>query len=226
MLTLEKREIVYSMIRNRLYKHFPQIYEFTGTKLTRLYARNLSIKEVKTTLAAKFFEATHIQGSTAMSYALGLYNEDTLVSCMTFSKPRNFSKVGENYEWEILRFSNLLNTVVIGGASKLFKEFIKQKSPQSVVSFCDIRFSSLNPEETVYPKLNFSYEGLSRPNYRYRDPVFFRTYSRQVFQKQYLPQKLQEYDETLSEFENMKNNGYIRQYDCGNFKFVWRVKNN
>jgi exo-beta-1,3-glucanase (GH17 family) len=29
------------------------------------------------------------------------------------------------------------------------------------------------------------------------------------------------YDENKSEFENMKNNGYIRLYDCGTIKVVY-----
>ena len=223
MLSSSHREIIYSMIRNRLYKWFPQVYEYTGSKLTVYYARKLKIKNVSYSEAKLFFETSHIQGMSQALVYIGLYDKTKLVACMSFSKPRSLSKIKDNNcEWEIVRFATLINTSVIGGASKLFKNFIMNFNPNSVVSFCDIRFSSLDPQETVYPKLGFQYAGYSKPNYRYRDPIFNKTYSRQAFQKHTLEKRLEVFNSALSEKENMTINGYIRQYDCGNHKFVWK----
>ena len=147
----------------------------------------------------------------------GLFDKEELVSCMSFGK----SRFNKNYEWELLRFSNKLNSQVVGGASKLFKHFIKIYHPKSIVSYCDIRFSSLNPKDTVYPKLGFKYSHTSKPNYRYLDTKVNRLFSRIQFQKHKLQEKLPIFNPELSETQNMINNGYIKVYDCGNFVFTW-----
>ena len=208
------------MIRNRLNKWFPDVYRYTGTVLNRFYARKLKIALVDSSEAKRFFEVSHIQGFVGAKVFIGLFDNEKLVSCMAFSTPRS---VGANYpQWELVRYATLVNTQVVGGASKLFKYFVNTYKPDSIVSFCDLRFSSLNPEETVYHKLGFKFEGRTRPNYRYRDPVYYQTFSRQSFQKSKLSKKLAEYHDDLSESELMSLNGYVKQYDCGNFKFVWR----
>lgn len=223
MILSSQRQLVYSMIRNRLNKNFPDIYKYTGQQFTRLYARKLLLKEIDYAQAAPFFEESHIQGMTTAKVYIGLLDGDRIVSCMSLTTPRSLSKdKTNNCEWEIARFATLPNTIVIGGASKIFNYFINTYNPRSVVSFCDLRFSSLNPEDTVYAKLGFDYAGFSEPNYRYRDPEFNQTYSRQVFQKQNLEKRLKIYDPSLSESKNMTLNGYVKQYDCGNFKFVWK----
>ena len=54
---------------------------------------------------------------------------------MTFGKPR-FNK---NYEWELIRYSSLLNQRVLGGASKLLKRFINDHKPKNIISFPEFR---------------------------------------------------------------------------------------
>ena len=138
---------------------------------------------------------------------------------MSFGK----SRFNKNYEYELLRFSNKLNSFVAGGAQKLFKHSLEIIKPNSLISYCDVRFSSINPEETVYPKLGFEYISYSKPSYKYIDPETNRLYSRMQFQKHKLETKLKDFDASLSETENMFNNGYIKQYDCGNFVFSMRL---
>jgi len=41
------------------------------------------------------------------------------------------------------------------------------------------------------------------------------------FQKHKLEKMLDTFNPNLTEFENMKMNGYDRIWDCGNVKFVW-----
>ena len=60
------------------------------------------------------------------------------------------------------------------------------------------------------------------PNYGYRDPMSGIVRSRRSFQKSLLEKLFDDYDPNLSEFQNMENHGFVRQVDCGNFKFVWR----
>jgi len=39
------------------------------------------------------------------------------------------------------------------------------------------------------------------------------------FAKQFLHKKIKNYDPSLSESENMKNNGFSKVYDCGSLKY-------
>ena len=217
----EQRALMFSMIRSRLYKWFPDIYKYTGTELKKYYARKLEVKRVPNLDASKFFELNHIQGFVNSQIYLGLYSLDgDLVSCMSFSKPRS----GTVCDYEITRFASQINSLVVGGASKLFKSFIESFNPDSVVSFCDVRFSSINPNDTVYAKLGFDYDGYSDPNYGYRDPVTGMVRNRMSFQKARLEKMFSDYDPNLTEFQNLEKHGFIRQVDCGNFRFIWRKK--
>lgn len=58
-------------------------------------------------------------------------------------------------------------------------------------------------------------------SYGYFDFLSNRISSRQSYQKHKLSDKLENFNPELSEIENMRANGFFRQYDCGNHRFVW-----
>ena len=185
----------------------------------RIYARKCIIKELKSTEIKDFLNNNHLQGFINSSINLGLYYNDELVSVMTFSKPR-FNK---NYDCELIRFCNKLNTSVIGSASKLFNYFIKNYNPKSIISYANRRFSN----GSIYEKLGFKFLRKTAPNYFYFKPSIRILMSRNQFQKHKLANLLDKFDENLSESENMFNNGYRRIYDCGNlvYEYIRSIKN-
>lgn len=195
-----KGEIVKSRISNLLGKN------------KTIYARKCTIKELTTIQESTFFNLTHIQGTIGSTISYGLFLEDELVAAMSFGK----SRYNKSAEWELLRYSNTLYTSVVGGASKLFKFFIKEKSPNSVISYSDIRWNTGN----VYLNLGFSYTHSSGPNYWYTKN-YRMLESRIKFQKHKLANILPNFDRTLTEWENMQNNGYDRIWDCGNSVYLW-----
>lgn len=159
-----------------------------------------------------FLIDNHIQGWCASSINIGLQHSGKLVALMTFGKSR-FNK----YDYELLRFCNTLNTIVVGGAAKLLSAFDSMHPTASLVSFSDKRWS----EGGVYKQLNFTHTHDSSPNYKYfHNSDVHKLYSRQQFQKHKLSSKLDNYDSTLSEWENMKNHKYNRIWDCGNGVWV------
>lgn len=196
-----KKDIVKSRLSNLL-----GVYEKT------IYARKCIIEEIPKDLSNCFLIENHIQGKCISSINLGLYFENELVSIMTFGKSRFSSK----YEWELLRFCNKLNYHVIGGAGKLLKYFERNYNPKSLISYADRRWSVGN----LYRKLGFNEEKPSNPNYWYLDSNFKERYSRIKFQKHKLKTILTNYNESLSEVQNMKNNGFNQIFDCGNLVFV------
>lgn len=182
----------------------------------RIYARKCQIIEIDLKTAKQFLNQTHIQGYVNSHIHYGLMYQNQLVFVMTFVK----SRFNKNFEWELLRFSSALDTVIVGGVSKLFKHFIKQQNPKSIISYCDLRWGASN----IYEKLGFTLSHTTNPNYYYfkRNSNTNRIYTRTIFQKHKLNRKLQFFDPSLSEWNNMINNGYDRIWDCGNAVYIWK----
>ena len=179
----------------------------------RVFARKCVIKEISSVESREFLEQNHLQGSINSSIKIGLYYDRRLVQVMTFGKTR-FSK---KYQYELLRMCTLLNTTVVGGASKLLKYFERTYKPKSIVSYANRRWSKGN----VYEKLGFQFSHDSDPNYFYfKGDDNAKLFSRNQFQKHLLKDKLKIFDPELTESENMYNNGYRKIYDCGNKVYV------
>lgn len=195
-----KKRIVKNRLKNIL-----------GKSQKRIYARKCDVREIDIELAKKFINKYHLQGYVQSKVKLGLFYKNRLVGVMTFGKPR-FNK---KYEWELLRFVTIGDFSIIGGASKLFSYFTKNYDG-SVISYSDRRWGN----GSVYQKIGMTKIGVSEPNYFYINHD--KRYSRYLFQKHKLKDKLPIFDESLSEVENMKNNGYYQIWDCGNdvFEFI------
>lgn len=156
-----------------------------------------------------FLEANHIQGSFQSKYRYGLYYNDELVSVMTFGK----SRFSDN-EFELLRFCNKLYTNVIGGASKLFKYFLKDHPEiTSIVSYADRCWSIGN----LYEKLGFSRQSVSEPSYYYI--VDGIRQNRMNFQKHKLV--AEGFNQNKTEHDIMLERKIFRVYDCGTLKYVF-----
>ena len=136
---------------------------------------------------------------------------------MTFGKPR-FNK---NYQYELIRYATLNGYRVIGGAGKLLKYFERTYKPQSIITYADRRYSQGN----MYLKLNFKFSEFSKPNYYWVKDNYCLT--RYQCQKSKLKNILNsDFNDELSEQDNMKINGWNRIYDCGNMIFVKQYLNN
>ena len=194
---VQKKEIIKSMIQHKL-----------GLSET-IYARDTTIAEVSPSDSREFLERNHLQGNVNAKIRLGLYHHNRLVSLMTFGKPR-FNK---NFEWELLRFCNVLGSGVVGGASKLLKHF-RTHHTGSIISYANRDHSLGN----LYQNLGFELVGESSQNY-----VWFgdkKIYSRYETQKHKLKNLLGDgFDENMTEAENMYKNGFRRIFDSGNLLY-------
>lgn len=186
-----------------------------------VYARNCQVKEIETDQKTEFLERYHIDGAGRSSVKLGLFNgkffNSDLIAVMTFGTP----SVAQGHRdtdgvWEMKRFA--LSKPVVGAAGKLFKHFIRNWDPETVITYADRRWSS--SLDTVYEKIGFERDGTSNPNYFYfRDGI--KRKHRFNFRKSELDEKLESFDPDLTEWENMQINGYDRIWDCGHLKFKW-----
>jgi hypothetical protein len=190
-----------------------------GIVKQRYFARKLQIKEVDPNLAKDFLEINHIQGNTYAKINIGLFENDKLVSLMTFSKPR----YNKNYEYELIRFASLKYSACIGCASRLFKYFIKKYNPSSIISYANRRWAFA--KSNLYKKIGFEFIQKSDPNYYYFKIDDLKLYHRSNFQKHKLknyPDTKAQFDPSKTEAEIMFDSGYRRIYDCGQLVYEWK----
>ncbi|MCD8541094.1 MAG: hypothetical protein LRY55_16055 [Leadbetterella sp.] len=86
---------------------------------------------------------------------------ELLMAVMTFSGPRSFRDGTKSYE--LVRFAVRCNFHVQGGFSRLLQHFIREKDPDSVMTYVDLDWYS----GTVYEALGFEPSG-GLPPIRYR----------------------------------------------------------
>lgn len=184
----------------------------------RIYARNCEIKIISGGICNKFLDLYHLQGTDNSSIRLGIYSNDTLAGVMTFGCLRkSLGNVATIGEYEMYRFC--LSKNIIGAGSKLLSHFIKIYNPSKIISYADKRWSD---GSSFYSKIGFNFIKNTVPNYWYfRRGKEYKRHHRFAFAKHTLSKKLKNFNPTLTEWENMKNNGYDRIWDCGNLKYEW-----
>ena len=149
-----KKDIIKSIIKGKI-----------GEIENKIYARKCEVKEINdNSLIRNFLEKNHLQGFVGSKIKLGLFYKSELVCLMTFGNLRKSlgqkSKIGH---YELLRLCNKLDTVVVGGASKLLKYFKRNYEYESIISYADHSRSFGD----VYYKLGFEFSSKSQPNYYY-----------------------------------------------------------
>lgn len=179
-----------------------QLRNLFGKNERKIPARKCVVREIDLNTKNEFLDLYHIQGADSSSIKLGLFFGDELVSIMCFSKQKFFGK----YSHELSRFCSKENTTVIGGASKLFKYFIKNytKSGETIVSYSAL----VKTRGTIYETLGFKRDHIVEPRYiRFKKNDIKKRYQTQF----------------KNEAEIMHENGYFRIYDAGMYVWVYQV---
>lgn len=178
-----------------------------------IYARKCQISKIETKVAREFLRENHRQGCCQSSVNYGLYHDGELVSVMTFGK----SRYDKNHQWELLRLCNKKFLTIVGGASKMYAKFLKENEVNSVISYSNTDWNTGN----IYTTLGMVFIRESGPS-----PIYInkkrKIVNRLVVQKHKLKETLDSYDETLTAWENLVNNGYDRLWNSGNKVYSWR----
>jgi len=178
----------------------------------RFFARNLELRSVTGNEAIKFFQANHMQGlSYHPKVTLGLFDGQKPVAMMSFD--RNRRDKSQDGEFHLSRYASI--GTVVGGASRLFANFVKQHHPKKIVSF------SANDlfDGRMYEMLGFKLEKEVPPDYF----VLLNGYKRnkQAVTRIKLKALLGEnFDPNKSERENCYENNILRVFDSGKKKWV------
>ena len=183
-------------------------------KKQKLYARNCEIKEVKKKECDDFLNLYHLQNTcNGQKIRYGLYYNDQLVEVMTFGKPR----YNKNYEWELLRLCTHKDYKVVGGSERLFKHFLRELNPQSIISYCDnSKFSG-----DVYERLGMELINISNPACIWskgKIKITDNLLRQQGFDRLFGTS----YGKGTSNKELILNEGFVEVYDCGqkSFKYI------
>lgn len=180
----------------------------------RVYARKTEVKQIGTKECREFLNKNHLQGAIDSSTRYGCFDKETqeLLGVMTFGKAR----FNTNVEYEIHRLCFKSNLIVVGGTEKMFKHFLRDYNPSSIITYSDIsKFTGNN-----YLGLGFKAIEITKPNY-----IWYNNSTREI-KTRYQTQKHKLLEQGLgsqsdSEPDIMKALGYTRIYDCGNIKLIW-----
>lgn len=172
----------------------------------RVYARKCEVVVLDYKDAHNFLEATHIQGKTTASIWLGLKYGDEIVSCL------GMKRLKEEGKWDLVRYAT--SKSVVGGFSRLLKRFKDENEWNHIVTYAHLDYSHGN----LYEQTGFTNEGLTVAGMWYLKGD--KRYRRETFMKHKLKDVLEGFDESLSEYENMKLHGFKRIYDAGSIKYT------
>ena len=185
---------------------------------TKIYARNCEVKLVDKFEAAAFINTYHLQNYAKDEVRIGLYYNNLLVSIMTFGKPRYNKK----YEYELIRYCSSCN--IIGGAEKLFKYFISNYSPESIISYCDRSKFSGN----VYMKLGFKFKNITPSshwfNLKTKTHILDSLLRARGFD-QLLGKEYGLYGKGSNNHELMVQHGFAEVIDAGQASYIYKKLN-
>ncbi len=176
-----------------------------------VYARKCNHFKPPKPMSMEFLELNHIQGRTSFSLSFGLSFNGEMVALMTFKK-----RTDDVYE--LTRYAT--SARVVGGFTRLLshaKGELLDIGVRRIVSFADLRYS----EGDLYSSCGWTHEYNTKPDYQY--VIGDKRVRKQNYRRGALARKLENFDESLSEKENMEMNGISRVYDCGLMKFYYEL---
>ena len=206
----------YSVIHIFEWDDINKVMQLLKNRVT-IYARKCEVRMVSEVDTGNYLDTYHLQGTCrGQKIRLGLYYNNQLVSLMTFGK----SRFNKKYEYELLRYCASHN--VVGGAEKLFKYFIDNYKPSSIVSYCDTsKFSG-----KVYDTLSFEFIKTNKPRKHWYSMKERRHITDGLLLSQGYDRLFKEsHGKGTSNEELILARGYLPVYDCGQSTYIWRNDN-
>ncbi|UKJ06094.1 hypothetical protein [Solitalea lacus] len=178
----------------------------------RIHGRATKVKRIDKNLLNSFLANNHLNVITTAKFKYGLFYKDELVAVASFSSGRLMKTRGENYRsYELIRFANLRGNTVVGGLSKLLKQFIEEINPGDIMTYADREWS----QGMGYEKLGFICEGITpAQQFWLKEGEWIRYYTHKL-PVELLRQKNS--DETEQAFLNRL--GYVQIQNAGNYKY-------
>lgn len=175
-------------------------------KTTAIAARKCDMRQVLPGDADVFFDRVHTQGKgSRATIAYGLFNGEELVACASFGKPRS---PNSPYQWELYRYAS--EGRVQGGFQRLFKAFVKQHEPLSVLSYCDLRWGNGD----LYKHAGFNLDGITPPD------MWYTTGSDRIPRERAIRRP-----EGLTQAQYVEQQGWEAVHGVGSQRWIWTPVN-
>lgn len=188
----------------------------------KLFARKCEIKYIDKDMAVEFVDKYHLQGSCSryMNINIGLLYENELIALMSFGNLR--MKAQKEGEFELHRYVVKPGYTIIGGANKIFSEFIKKFNPTYIRSYSDNDYFLGG----IYEKLGFEDKGQVTPRYYwlYKDKELKREECMLKRLKNLYPELYKESIDLQAKNKEdyiMTKLGAKKIYRSGNTKWEW-----
>ena len=157
------------------------------------------IKEITDKEAKRFINKYSLFPHQPSSINLGIFYKNRLIYVSTFRR----SKYTKTHEWELITHCSTFNFSVKNGLIHL-TDYFKKNYSNSLIYYEDRRYPH---------NISFNILKITKPTYYYTKN--FDRYSRLDFSKDKQRKILENYDNNLSEMQNMINNKFNIIYDCG-----------
>ncbi len=192
----------------------------------KIGGRSITIKKINNEDKTFFLNQNHIQGNDKSNIFYGGYYNNELVGVMTFNNKRNMTKNNDG-EFELSRFATKQNYVIIGLASKILKQFIKDYTPKTIISFADRRWT-IDSTNNLYTNLGFKLVSITKPTYYYYNSKVnrYKRFHKFGFGKNNLKKRFPDLDYNKTEKELTTELGYDKIWDCGLFKYELKKEDN
>lgn len=131
-----------------------------GLSDVKIYARKCNIVVKNSACMKEFFDKNNIQGFRGGKFSICLeYNKEIV---MAYQIGTAFFGKGK-YEWEVIRGATKLGYNIVGGASKIWKYFLKEYNPKSCVYYIDYNY--FNGSSLPYLGLQYVTSQMSYKNF-------------------------------------------------------------
>jgi len=188
-----------------------QILNLLKSKLSpsqKIPARKCEFVKLMPYVAKNFINRNHIQGIKIVGqYVYGLIYNGEIVAVMTFRLHHRNSK-----DIVLNRFCCVDRISVVGGASKLLKNAMKENNWTEVLSWSDNRWSNGN----LYRKLGFELKLNLKPDYFYWD-------GSKILSKQSCTKKALHARKDQTEAERAEELGLFKIWDCGKKAWTYSI---
>lgn len=185
----ERFEIVKSIIQNAL-----------GQTQEKVHARKCEIIPIRMSEASLILDLWHLMGRGAPAKAISLVDEKgRTVSIMTYRNNKN--------DIEISRFASMPGINVAGGFGKLVSSIQKLEPGKTIISFCDLRYSTGHS----YEKTGFKSVG-EHVSFCWTDNI--KRYGRRYCRA----------SDGKTESQNAEEMGIVKIFDAGQRKYVLSPK--
>ncbi|MCF0069355.1 hypothetical protein LZD49_02665 [Dyadobacter sp. CY261] len=188
----------------------------------KIPARLTQVRRIDDATTFHFLDINHLNGATSSKFRYGLFlpkqyyrvlpedfaydnsASEILVAVATFNNARIFEQHGLPFRsHELIRFASLQGTNVVGGLDKLLNAFIREKSPDDIMTYADFEWS----DGRGYRRLGFEERGTVAPQKVYLDLNNMR--------------RIRKRADDSSENTSIK---YLTVFNLGSIKYVRLIK--